>query len=255
MREASKLQTPWLRQHYLSLHMNTSTRQAFSSPLSCAVYIHHSQSVLSVTPLLSESGVCCKRRTVFLFVLHTAQCSQKHSWVLLTTMLLTVSLYIALLASAGLHSFLPCVVLSVKHVWPQTKTLVYLISFSRVSFRIWGLCLRGVSDLPLAPPQSLIFSSILLSFLCFSSISFIVFFLEQSLEIFKYLSTLHLFSGVATVPQRKNMPLISSKCGKQEYDPILTGSVPPDLKYIYNPSIQNNRLTSELGKSERTHWW
>lgn len=189
----------------------------------------------------------------FVCFTHTAQCSQKHSWLLVTTILLAVSLYIALLTSAGLHSFFPYVVLSVKQVWPQTKTPVYLISFSRVSFRIWGLCLRGVSDLPLAPPQSLILSSILLSFLCFSSISFIVFSLEQSLEMFQYLSNLHLFSGVATVPQSKIMPLISSKCGKQEFDPILTGSVPPDLKYIYNPSIQNNRLTSELGKSERKH--
>lgn len=116
-------------------------------------------------------------------------------------MLLTVLffLYIASLTSAGLHRFFPCVGLSVKPVWPQTKTPVYLISFSRVSFRIWGQCLRGVSDLPLAPPQSLILSSILPSFLCFSSFSFIVFSFEQSLEIFKYLSTLHLFSGVATL--------------------------------------------------------
>lgn len=95
-----------------------------------------------------------------------------------------------------------CVALSVKCVWAQRdKKALDLISFSRVSFRIWGLCLRGVSDLPLAPPQCPILSSILPLFLCFSSLPFIAFSLRQSLEISKYLSTLHLCSGVTAHPQ------------------------------------------------------
>lgn len=107
----------------------------------------------------------------------------------------------------------------------RPKPRVYLISFSRVSFRIRGLCLRGVSDLPLAPPQSPILSSILLSFLCFSPLYFTAFSLEQSIKIFK------IFIHPSSLPQAlspKSCPSFPPNVfTKQE---LFTSSDPPNLR-------------------------
>lgn len=173
-----------------------------------------------------------------------------------------------LLASFACFSIVSCFISNSLMVFPPpwgrvpsvdicrgTKTPLCLISFSHVSFRMWGLRPPGVSDLPLARPQSPILSSFLPSSLCFSCLPSIAFALEQSLEIFKYLSTLHLSAGAAAGPSVENpaprfLPSVSTR---QNFYNIFSFSPIQSLltSGTYNPSIQNNQPMSELRKKKK----
>lgn len=151
------------------------------------------------------------------------------------------------------RDFFPCVVLSVKHVWPtegQKHRSVWSLSVVFPSG-----CEDSVHVVSLTflwhVPRVLFFPP----FSCLPSIAFA---LEQSLEISKYLSTFHLSTGAAAGPSVENLaprflPTVSTK---PEFYNIFSFSPIPSLltSGAYNPSTipeQSTNVRTQKKKKKR----